>query len=402
MPRSNLMIVQGGGPTAVFNTTLAEIISEAREQSRFDRVFGARFGVKGLVEGDIADLSGAAPAELQLLRKTPGAALGSSRYSPDEAETRKLVATLRRLNIDSLIFMGGNGTMRGAQIVSDRCRAEGLDIQVVGVPKTIDNDIAATDRAPGYASAARYIAAATQELAADIFSLRQPVSIIESLGRNVGWIAAAAALAKRSDESAPHLVYIPEVAFDLDTFLGDLDRIVLKLGWALVVVAEGIRNHDGSPVFETADPSQTDPLKRPLIGGVAPHLASLVGKHLKIRCRNEKPGLLGRSSMAYVSAQDLKDAALVGIAGVQALLDGKTDVMVSLKPLRESSETGTRLIPLADAAGHERSIPAEWLQSGPIPVTDGFLEYVRPLVGPLDEHITEIGTTVSQAEVISA
>jgi 6-phosphofructokinase 1 len=395
------MIVQGGGPTAVFNNTLAEIISEAQQQNRIGRIFGARFGVEGLVDGDIVDLSDLASKQLQTLRRTPGAALGSSRHSPSEVETLKLLEILRRFDIHNLLFLGGNGTMRGAQIVADLCRSGGLSVQVVGVPKTIDNDIAATDRAPGYGSAARYIAASTRELAADIYSLRQPVSIVESLGRNVGWIAAASALAKTTGAIAPHLVYIPEVPFELDAFLSDLDRAVSKLGWALVVVAEGIRNHDGSPVFQTADPSQSDPLKRPLIGGVAPHLATLVGQHLKIRCRNEKPGLLGRASMAYASAQDLADAALVGRAGVLALVSGETDVMIALSPLSESNQARTRLVPLTDAAGHERAIPAAWLQGGPIPVNNLFLDYLRPLVGPLDEHITDIGIAVSQTEVTS-
>jgi 6-phosphofructokinase 1 len=265
---------------------------------------------------------------------------------------------------------------------------------VIGVPKTIDNDIASTDRSPGYASAARYIAAATQELAADISSLFQPVSILETLGRNVGWIAAAAALAKTRDGAAPHLVYIPEVPFEMDSFLSSVEQTVRDLGWALVVVGEGIRYRDGSPVFHTGDPSQSDPLKRPLIGGVAQHLSSVVGQRLKIRCRNEKPGLLGRASRALVAAQDAEDAAGVGRAGVQALADGQTDLMVSLNPLRETGVSQTRLIPLLDAAGHERAIPSNWLQSGPIPVTDAFLNYARPLVGPLDEHITSLGTAV--------
>lgn len=398
MSRSNLMVVQGGGPTAVFNTTLAEIVSEAQKQSSLGKVFGARFGVKGLVENDLIDLSDLSASSLDSLRQTPGAALGSSRYSPGEAEMKRLVENLRHFDIGHVLFLGGNGTMRGARIVSEFCRSEGLDLQVVGVPKTIDNDIAITDRAPGYASAARYIASSVQELAADIFSLRQPVSILETLGRNVGWIAAAAALAKSSDDNAPHMICLPEQPFDAEAFLSTVDDTVRRAGWALIVVAEGARNADGSPVFQTADPSQADPLKRPLIGNVAQHLAGLVGKRLKLRCRSEKPGLLGRSSIAYRSSQDVADAALVGRVGVQALVAGETDVMVALTPLSQSSHGGTRLVPLVDVAGHERAIPGEWLRSGPIPVTDAFLNYVRPLAGELDKHITDLGPSVLTTE----
>lgn len=394
MPESNLMIVQGGGPTAVFNASLAEIIAEAQRQPSIRSAFGSRYGVKGLCEGRIVELTNVSVADLALLRTTPGAALGSSRHSPSEPEMKKLIETLDRLKIDLLLFLGGNGTMRGAEIISRRCASHGVDVRVVGVPKTIDNDIAATDRCPGYASAARYIATAARELGADLRSLPQPVTILETMGRSVGWVAAATALARLDDNSAPHLVYVPEVPFDTETFLADLGRIVDRIGWAVVVVAEGIRQADGSLVYESADASQTDPLKRPMTGGVAQHLATIVGQRLGIRCRSEKPGLLGRASVACTSTRDLEDARQVGQAGVQALVSGQKDVMVAVEPL--GSACATRIVPLAEAAGHERTIPDEWLQRGPIPVNQRFVDYARPLVGPLEQHITELGRAVCE------
>lgn len=391
MSQSNLMIVQGGGPTAVFNTSLAAIIDEAQKSPGIRRILGARFGVQGLIRDDIAELTDLDDRALHQLRQTPGAALRSSRYSPDEKDLKSLVSTLDRYDVGFLIFMGGNGTMRGAQIVSEFCRSEGLrELRVVGVPKTIDNDIEATDRCPGYASAARYFAVSTRELGADIRSLVQPVSILETLGRNAGWIAASTALAKMDDEDAPHLIYVPEIAFDQEQFLADLDSVVRRHKWAVVVVAEGIRHADGSPVYQMGDPSQADPLKRPLIGGAAQHLSGVVGKRLRIRCRSEKPGLLGRASIALISEQDRADAELVGRAGVQTLLAGAHHVMVALEPLSSANPDGYRLVPLMDAAGHERLIPTEWLQQGPIPVRDEFKRYVRPLIGSMDDHLTEL------------
>ena len=384
MKRSNLMIVQGGGPTAVLNTSLSAVISEAQRQPDIQRIYGARFGVKGLVHPELTDLTDLMPAQLMRLRETPGAALGTSRYCPGEGDLKKLVGTLRDHEIGSLLFIGGNGTMRGAEVVSAFCKSEGLSIRVAGVPKTVDNDIGLTDRCPGYGSAARYIASVTRELGADIRSLPQPVTILETMGRSVGWIAAAASLARSEEGDAPHLVYIPELPFELDSFLSDLDRTVTKLGWAVVVVAEGIRKSDGSLVYETNDSSQSDPLKRPMTGGVAQHLASIVGQRLRIRCRSEKPGLLGRVSMAHVSAQDVEDAALVGQAGVQGLVSGSSDTMVALNPLQESALGAVRLVPLAEA-GVERPIPTRFLQAGDIPLSDSFLEYVRPLIGKLTE-----------------
>ncbi|HEY4009487.1 MAG TPA: diphosphate--fructose-6-phosphate 1-phosphotransferase [Acidobacteriaceae bacterium] len=393
MPNSNMMIVQGGGPTAVFNTSLAEIIAEAQTQASVRSILGSRFGIKGLIHDQVVDLSRTTATQLDLLRKTPGAALGSSRHSPSDEELEQLAATLVRLKIDLLLFLGGNGTMRGAELIRDLCLARGLDLRVVGVPKTIDNDIAATDRCPGYASAARYIGTAARELGADIRSLPQPVTILETMGRSVGWIAAASALARADENDAPHLVYVPEVPFETEAFLDDLHRIVGRIGWAVVVVAEGIRNADGTLVYEMQSASQTDPLKRPMTGGVAQHLATMVGERLGLRCRSEKPGLLGRASIACTSTQDIMDAALVGRAGVQALVAGQTNVMVSLEPLNSSA--ATRLVPLAQAAGHERTIPERWLRPGAVPVSNSFFDYVRPLVGELDEHLIQLGTAVA-------
>jgi 6-phosphofructokinase 1 len=391
------MIVQGGGPTAVFNTTLAEVVAEALRQSSVGAILGARHGMAGLVRRDIVDLTGVTPQQLNVLRQTPGAALGSSRHNPSDDELERLVETLHAFNINFLLFIGGNGTMRGAARVSELCRARGLDIQVVGVPKTVDNDIVATDRCPGYPSAARYMIHATRELGADIRSLPQPVTILETMGRNVGWIAAAAALARNDpedDASCPQLVYIPELPFDAEDFLFRLDRIVAQAGWGVVVVSEGIRNPDGSFVYQSTTAAQADPLQRPMTGGVAQYLALLVSKRLGIRCRSEKPGLLGRACMSRVSRQDVTDAVQVGRAAVQALVADARDVMVALCPLREGTESTTTLVPLAIAAEGERAIPREWLRARPIPVIQLFLNYLGPLVGQIDEHVPELGAPV--------
>ncbi len=294
-----------------------------------------------------------------------------------------MVTTLRRLDVRQMIFMGGNGTMRGASLVSERCRELGFEIQIIGVPKTVDNDIAMTDRCPGYASAARYMAQSTRDLGMDIRSLPQPVTILEVIGRSIGWLAAATALAKEKEADAPHIIFLPERPFHAEKFLADLDAIVTKLGWAIVVASEGIRNADGSLVYELTDPTHLDPLKRPMTGGVGQFMADMVGQRLKIRCRTEKPGLIARASMAHVSKQDRLDAELVGRAGVQALAVGETEKMVSLLPLKNSNKCGYELVPLSNVTDVERQFPAEWMRDAVIPVGDEFFEYVRPLVGDL-------------------
>ena len=381
MTQRNLLVVQGGGPTQVLNASLAAIVDEA--QGRFARILGARRGVKGVAQGEVVDLGRLSPGDLELLRASPGAALGSSRAKPSVDDLAQILAFLRRHNVHDLLFMGGNGTMRGAETVSRYCRESGYEAQVIGVPKTVDNDIAQTDRCPGYASAARYIAQAARDLGMDVRSLPQPVSILETMGRSVGWLAAAAAAGKRDEEDAPHLVYLPERAFEMDRFLADLDRVVTRQGWAIVVVAEGIRGGNGKFVYQVEDPAQADPLKRPLTGGVAQFLADTVAKRLKMRCRSEKPGLLGRASMLHASAQDLNDARLVGQAAVRGLLAGEDEKMVSLLALDSPGENGFGYVPLAQVNEIERPVPAEWTSDGPIPVKPRFFGYLEPLIGDL-------------------
>jgi 6-phosphofructokinase len=250
MSAENLMVVQGGGPTAVFNMSLASIIEEALAQTRIGKIFGARSGMKGLSSGDTIDLSGVSPTDILSIANSPGAALGSSRFKPTEEDLERCVEHLRAREVRHLIFMGGNGTMGGAQRFGDFCCGLGFDLQIIGVPKTIDNDIAATDRCPGFGSAARFVAQSTLDLSMDIRSLPQPVSIFETLGRDVGWLAASATLARRKADDAPQLVYVPEIPFVMSTFFGDLDAVVSRVGWAIVVVSEGIAYADGKPVFE--------------------------------------------------------------------------------------------------------------------------------------------------------
>jgi len=276
--------------------------------------------------------------------------------------------------------------MRGADLFGRFCRDMNLEIQIIGVPKTIDNDIAATDRCPGFASAARFVVQSTLDLSMDIRSLPQPVSIFETLGRDVGWLAASSTLARRDADDAPHLVYIPEVPFSKEAFLGDLDKVVSRIGWAVVVVSEGIQYADGRRVFEQTNASQKGSLNRPLIGGVAQYLSGVVGESLGIRCRSEKPGLIGRSCMAQISSQDLEDAEFVGRAGVRALVSRESDRMVALCSLRDGVEQTSKLVALHEAGGPHREIPAGWLSYDGLAVTDSFRDYVSPLVGELSYY----------------
>ena len=380
-------MLQGGGPTPVLNVSLFGVLDEARRSGRFDQVLGARFGMQGLVRQDWIDLSGLSVSDLQLLRLTPGATLGASRHKPSENDFDQIIEALRQQNIRSLLLIGGNGSLRGADAIARAADRSGYDLCVIGIPKTIDNDIPSTDRCPGYGSAARYVAQSVRDLGMDLRALPQPVSIYETMGRSIGWLAGASVLAKLDERSAPHLVYLPERPFAMDQFLAALDGVLKRLGWAVVVVSEGIKTAEGRLVFEVGDATQRDVLNRALPGGVGHYLANVVTRELKIRCRCEKPGLCGRASMLHVSPQDVADAELVGRVGVRGAIEGRHAHAVALKPLgAPQTDHGYEFIPLASAAG-EREVPAEWLadpESGS--VTAEFLRYASPIVGELPPY----------------
>jgi 6-phosphofructokinase 1 len=341
--------------------------------------------MEGLLNDALVDLSAVDSREIERLRATPGASLGSTRYKPSDGELQQIAGVVRRQDIRSLLLIGGNGSLRGAEAI-----AAVLDgVSVIGIPKTIDNDIHGTDRCPGFASAARYVAHTVRDLGIDVRTLPPPVSIFETMGRSVGWLAGASVLAKCDDGDAPHLIYLPERAFDEDRFIDDIDRVVRKRGWAVVVVAEGIKNASGRPVYDTSEVSQRDALDRPPLGGVAAHLAELASRRLKIRCRWEKPGLIGRCSPHHVSAVDRADAEAVGRHAVRAAMERQSGVMVALSPLAESRDAADircDRVPLTIARG-ERCLPPEWLSHDPeAVVTSDYVRYASRLVGPLLEY----------------
>jgi len=394
--RGKLLVMQGGGPTPVLNASLFGVLDEANRSAQFGGLLGAQFGMDGLVRHDWIDLSSISSADLQRIRMTPGATLGSTRYKPTPDDFQQIIERLRRDDIRSLLLIGGNGSLRGGHAIAQAARGLGHDLSVIGIPKTIDNDIPITDRCPGYGSAARYLAQSVRDLGMDVSALPQPVSIFETMGRGVGWLAAASVLARFGENSAPHLVYLPEKPFELSRFLALLDRVVKRLGYAIVVVSEGIQTADGKPVFEVGDATQRDALNRALPGGVGSYLADVVTRELRIRCRCEKPGLCGRASMLHVSAQDLADAELVGRMGVRGIVQGIRDQAVSLLPLRDAgaNENGCEFVPLSSMAG-ERKLPPAWITDEEAGVSEAFIQYARPIVGDLLPYARPLATIAS-------
>jgi 6-phosphofructokinase 1 len=410
---SNLLVLQGGGPTPVLNTSLYAVLDESRRSGAISKILAARHGIEGLVRSDLIDLTHLPDSDLQRLKRTPGATLGTTRYKPTDNELEQVITTLKKHEIRHLILIGGNGSLIGAHVINHAAQRQNYDLRVIGCPKTIDNDIPHTDRCPGFGSAANYLAQSVRDLGLDVRALPQPVSIYETMGRSVGWLAAAAALARdpADDASAPHLIYLPELPFDPDRFLASVDRVVTRHKHCIVVVAEGLRKPDGSPLYQSTAATQTDALGRALPGGVATHLADHVTTHLKIRCRSEKPGLCGRASIHHLSPQDALDADHVGRAAVQACLADQTGQWPSLLPLStQHSAPSTTLLPLPTTSS-ERPLPPDFLSpQADLPVTDAFLRYARACAGPLidypkplkDQPPTHAGAERSNADRRSA
>lgn len=386
--KNNVLVVHGGGPTSVMNASLYGVLKEAERHSQIGAVYGAIGGVEGILKENLLNLSEFQGAK-ELLLHTPGSAIGSSRYPVTEEDYNKTPIILKKYNIKYILPNGGNGTMDTCGRIYKSCIEAGYtDIKVVGIPKTIDNDIAITDHTPGFGSAARYLAATVREVAEDVKSLPIHVCIIEALGRNAGWITAASVLARRKKGDAPHLIYTPERPFKEEEFLTDVKKLYDKLGGVVVVVSEGLKKEDGTPVVDPI--YKTD--RAVYYGDVSAHLANLVIKRLGIKARNEKPGLCGRASIAWQSPVDCQEAQLAGEKALEAAIKGHTGVMIGFK--REKTEDGSYKIgiieiPIEKVMLLEKTLPDEYINVRGNDITEEYIKWLQPLVGPKFEEFLD-------------
>ncbi len=373
--KGNLLVVHGGGPTAVINSSLYGVITEAKQHDKIDKIYGAIGGTEAILKENFLDLGRTSEEKLKLLLQTPGTAIGSSRFALKQEDYESMAEIFKRNNIKYVLFNGGNGSMDTCGKVRKAC---GEDIYVVGIPKTIDNDISIIDHAPGFGSAARYIAATTAEIGADVKSLPIHVCVIEAMGRNAGWITAASALARKNEKDAPHLIYLPERPFDEEEFLEDVRKLYEELGGVVVVVSEGLKNKNGESIVPPIFKSE----RAIYYGDVSSHLSSLIIKKLGIKARSEKPGLSGRTSIALQSRVDREEAILVGREAVKAAVAGHTGVMVGInRILGKDYKIATTLIPIEQVMLHERVIPDEYINERGNDVTKEFIDWCKPLIG---------------------
>ena len=385
MLKGNMLIAHGGGPTPVINSSLLGAVREAKRHGEIETIYGARFGAEGILAGDLIDLGKFADEDLALLAKTPASALGSCRRKLTDADYPAVLECFKKFNIRYFFYNGGNDSMDTCNKVYQLAVKSGYELRVIGIPKTIDNDLAVTDHCPGFGSAAKYAAASTLEIAQDAAALPIHVVVMEMMGRNAGWITAASAL---FTDLMPceHLVYLPETDFDRDEFLAAVKEKWAKGRGLLVTVSEGIHYAGGAPV---ADSGIVDGFGHKVPGGAAQTLSDMIMAGTGIKSRSEKPGLLGRVSVALMSEADRDEAELAGAAAVKSAVEGRTGYMVGFRAEREPEyKSGTILIPLEQVANAEKTFPPEWITPGG--VTDEFRRYCLPLIGEYDTRFVSL------------
>jgi 6-phosphofructokinase 1 len=354
-------------------------VAECRKHGEIRAVYGVRFGARGLVEGDFVELAGIN----EEVARAPGSVLGCSRRKIEAAEYSKVIDGLRRRSVRHLFYTGGNGSMETALALDRAAREERYELRVIGIPKTIDNDIAGTDHTPGYASCARFFAHVVRDVGEDNRALPPPIEVIEVLGRTTGWVVAATALARRHEDDAPHLIYFPENGLSAERLCADVERVYRRLGRCMVAVCEGQRD-------ETGGWFGTELNNLPAMRGVLPAnmgqvLAKIIWDATGLRTRAEKPGLVGRSCAPLASQVDREESWRCGEAAVRAAVAGRSGEMVAIRR-REGAgyEAEMATVPLEEIAGIERPFPAQWMADGD--VQPEFIDWARPIVGEVPAY----------------
>ena len=382
----NVLIMHGGGPTAVINSSLYGVLEEAKAHRSIGHIYAAKNGTGGLLKESLLPMEDLPEEDLKLLLTTPGSAIGTSRDQLEKEQYCRMAEILKKHDIRYVLMNGGNGTMDTCGKLYAACREAGYEIGVMGIPKTMDNDIAVTDHSPGYGSAARYLAESVREVCADVKGLPIHVVIVEASGRDAGWITAASSLASDNGGPGPDLIYVPERPFDEDAFLSDVQELLKEKSGIVVVASEGLRYADGTPIVEPIFKTG----RATYFGDVGTHLAQVVIRRLGYKARGEKPGLLGRASIPLQSRVDRDEAVLAGRLACREVLSGETGKMVAFRRLStDPYEAEPFLVDIQKVMLTEKTLPDAYLNERGNGVTEAFKDWCRPLLGePLPRMIS--------------
>ena len=376
---------QSGGPTAVINASAYGVLKTALESDAITNVYGAAHGIRGVLDDRLYDIAQEDPDELRLLLHTPSSELGSCRYKmadpdTDDTDYRRILEIFRKYNVRYFFYNGGNDSMDTCNKISRYMQTHDWDCRVMGVPKTIDNDLFGTDHCPGFASAAKYIATSCMEVSKDcrVYDTGT-ITVVEIMGRHAGWLAGSAALASACG-SGPDLIYLPEVDFDMEQFLADVHRIYEEKNNVLIAVSEGIHYADGSFVSE-AKASATDGFGHAQLGGLAATLANIMKERTGAKVRGIELSLLQRCAAHCASGTDIEEAFMSGKTAVEQMVAGQTDKMVGFACDRTNGYTcKAKLFDLSDVANFEKKFPKEWITAEGNNVTEDFAKYALPLI----------------------
>ncbi len=388
--KGNVIVGQSGGPTAVINSSLAGVYKTALACGA-GKVYGMRYGIEGLLNEKYVDLSEHLKSDLdvEILKHTPASYLGTCRYKlpPHEGNEElyeKIFTILDKLEIEVFTYIGGNDSMDTIKQLSDYAAANGKSQRFMGVPKTIDNDLPITDHTPGFGSAAKYIATSVKEVICDGrgFANTPMVTIIEIMGRNAGWLTAAAALAKTEDCEGVDLIYLPEVAFDTKEFVEEVREIMKKKSTVFVAISEGIRTADGTYISEMGGGSDyVDAFGHKQLAGSATYLANLIGSELGCKTRGIEFSTLQRCASHMASLTDINEAFMAGAAAVKAADEGETEKMPVIERVSDYPyRTSTSVYDIHKIANVEKMVPREWINEKGNGVTEDFIRYARPLI----------------------
>ncbi len=382
------IIGQSGGPTSVINASAAGVFIEALKQENITRVYGACHGIKGILNEEFFDINQEDIKELELLKTTPSSTIGSVRYklknlAEDDSEYKKLLEVFKKYNIRYFFYNGGNDSMDTCNKVSKFFKDSGYECFCMGVPKTIDNDLAVTDHCPGYASAAKYVATSFMELKCDATVYGTPmVSVVEVMGRNAGWLTAAAQLACYKGYG-PDLIYLPEIPFDLEKFYSDVEKKFKENnGKVIIAVSEGVKTKDGKYVPELVADVAVDAFGHKQMGGTASVLADLLKNRLNVKVRPIEFSLLQRCAQHLASAIDVEEAFNAGAEAVKAACEGVTDYMIGFKRVMKNGKYTCEYIriPLEEVANAEKKVPLEWITKDGTGLTQAYVDYALPLI----------------------
>lgn len=386
---SNMLIAQSGGPTAAINASLSGAIQEAIRSNEIDEVYGALNGVEGMLAGTIIDLRTqfSRQEDFTILECTPAMALGSCRFRLPEEEDdpalyEKIDGIFRRYDIGYFFYIGGNDSMDTVDKLSRHFSRTGQDVRIIGIPKTIDNDLPGSDHSPGFGSSAKFIATSMLEIIRDCYVYdTDSVTIVEVMGRHAGWLTAAAALPRTVGARAPHLIYLPEVSFDPEQFIRDVEEILSLTRNCIVAVSEGVRLSDGTFAAENFQSGVVDAFGHRYLSGVGKYLEALVRDKVGCKVRSIELNVLQRCASHLLSATDVREARKIGSYAIRFALQGQTGVMMVFERISNRPymvRIGCR--PVSEIANREQLVPRAWINRQGNDITEEMFEYLLPLI----------------------